>query len=269
MAKKGLGVLKFMISVDCEGCAGVVGEPGCSLSNSYNMRFAAQQATRETNAAVRALFDSGATQVVVWDSHGEGANLECDQLDKRCEIILGSGFSRRFPELDETYAGVLMIGYHAMAGTANAILAHTYSSSSYHSIRVNGIEVGEIPLDAAVAGALEIPLLFVSSDDKGCAEALRFIPQIETVETKQGMGRNCAFSKHPATVEKQIYKAVCTAVKQLDSLHPFTFPQPTTIEIEYETLIQLLKARIRRSGWCLTKKKTLKKTLVSMLEWQC
>ena len=258
-----------MISVDCEGAACVVGEPGLSLSSSCNMTFAGQQATRETNAAARALFDAGATQVVVWDSHGEGANLEFDQLDERCEIILGSGFSRRFPELDESYAGVLMIGYHAMAGTVDAVLAHTYSSSCYHSIRVDGVEVGEIALDAAVAGALGVPVVFVSSDDKGCQEASHFMPWLETVVTKKGMGHHCALSKHPAGVEKEIYTAVYRAVKQLESLHPFNFTRPTTIEIEYKTLIQLLKARIRRQGWYITKHKTLKKTLSSMLEWQC
>jgi hypothetical protein len=31
------------------------------------------------------------------------------------------------------------------------VLAHTYSSDAYHAIRVNGQEVGEIALDAAVA----------------------------------------------------------------------------------------------------------------------
>ncbi len=54
-----------MIAVDCEGAACVVGEPSMSLSNSSNMAFAREQATRETNAAARALFDAGAKKVVI------------------------------------------------------------------------------------------------------------------------------------------------------------------------------------------------------------
>lgn len=258
-----------MIAVDCEGSSCVVGEPGRTLSNSYNMQFAREQATRETNAAARALFDAGAEQVVVWDNHGDGANLIFDQLDQRCEILLGTGFSRRFPELDETYAGVLMIGYHAMAGTSHAVLAHTYSSSVHRAIRVNGLEVGEIALDASVAGELGVPLIFVASDDKGCAEVLHFMPWIETVATKQGFGHNCAYSKHPSVVEAEIYQSVHQAVNRLEEMKPFVFAHPINIEIQFKRYIYLVKARIRRRGWRICGSKTLRSTLPDMCQWQC
>ena len=258
-----------MIAVDCEGAACVVGEPGRSLSRSSNMEFAREQATREANAAARALFDAGAEQVVVWDNHGDGANLIFDQLDQRCDVLLGTGFSRRFPELDGTYAGVLLLGYHAMAGTANAVLAHTYSSSSHRAIRANGQEVGEIVLDAAVAGELGVPVIFVSSDSKGCDEALRYLHWVETVATKRGLGRNCAFSKHPVAAEAEITAAVCRAVGKISEKKPFTFEPPVQIEIQFEQVSQLLKARIRRQGWRVSGMKSLKATLSSMLEWTC
>ncbi len=258
-----------MIAVDCEGSACVVGEPGRTLSNSCNMEFAREQATRETNAATRALFDAGAEQVVIWDNHGDGTNLIFDQLDQRCKVLLGTGFSRRFPELDETYTGVLMIGYHAMAGTTNAVLAHTYSSKVYHAIHVNGLEVGEIALDASVAGELGVPLIFVASDDKGCAEALSFTPWIKTVATKQGFGRNCAYSKHPTVVETEIYQTVRQAVDRLGEMKPFLFAHPVQIEIYFKKYIHLIKARFRRQGWRITGQKTLSTTLPDMRQWKC
>lgn len=39
--------------------------------------------------AVRALFDEGADEVIVWDNHGSGVNLDYDLLDARCRIALG------------------------------------------------------------------------------------------------------------------------------------------------------------------------------------
>ncbi len=218
-----------MIAVDCDGPACVVGDPGRALSNSRDMVFAREQATRETDAAARALFDAGATQVVVWDNHGNGNNLVFDRLDRRCEVLLGTGFGRRFPLLDESYAGVLMIGYHAMEGTPGAVLAHTYSPDAYRAIRVNGQTVGEIALDAAVAGEMGVPLIFVASDDKGCQEALHFMPWMETVATKQGFGRNCAYSKHPAVAEEEIYQAVRRAVSRRREMQPFTFEHPVQV----------------------------------------
>lgn len=45
--------MKFMIAVDCEGVACVVGNEGRALSESSDFAFARKQATKETNAAAR------------------------------------------------------------------------------------------------------------------------------------------------------------------------------------------------------------------------
>jgi D-amino peptidase len=233
------------------------------------MIFAREQVTRETNAAARALFDSGAENVVIWDNHGTGSNLVFDRLDPRCDIVLGAGFNRRFPFLDDTYAGVLLIGYHAMEGTPNGVLAHTYSPWVYKEIRVNGKPVGEIALDAAVAGELGVPLLFVSSDDKGCAEARHFAPWIETVETKTGFGRTCAQSKHPMIVEDEIYRKAQSAVAKSGSMGCVRFEKPLFIEIVFKSWVAMLKARIKREGWRLCGARSISAKLNSMLDWQC
>ncbi|WP_244151880.1 M55 family metallopeptidase [Malonomonas rubra] len=258
-----------MIAVDCDGPACVVGEPGKALSDSRDMVFAREQATREADAAARALFDCGAEKVIVWDNHGVGSNLVFDKLEPRCEIILGAGFDRRFPLLDESYAGVLMIGYHAMEGTPDAVLAHTYSPWAYAEIRANGQPVGEIALDAAVAGELEVPLIFVSSDDKGCAEARQFAPWVETVETKIAYGRTCAYSKHPSSAENEIYQRVTDSVNKLESMQAFKFAKPITIEIRFKKIFKAFKARVKRSGWRYSGFSSIMREHSSMLEWRC
>ena len=80
---------RFYIGVDCEGVACAVGIPGQSIGTGDNSRFAARQATREADAASRALCDMGAEEVWVWDNHGGGTNLDYDLLDPRCRIVLG------------------------------------------------------------------------------------------------------------------------------------------------------------------------------------
>ncbi|WP_321495882.1 M55 family metallopeptidase [uncultured Desulfobacter sp.] len=262
--------MKFIISVDCEGPACVVGNAGKALSASRDYNFACREATLEANAAARALFDSGAREVWIWDSHGQGLNLCIDQLDKRCKLILGKGFTCRFPGLDNSFSGVVMIGYHAMEGTKNAILAHTYSSESYKNIRVNGQTVGEIALDGAVAGEFDVPVIFVSSDDKGCREALTFMPWLETVVTKQGMGRNCALSKHPHMVQEEIYSGVLKAVNCIHQTKPLKFKSPVQLEIDFKAVSQAVKALVyRRRGWRLVGPRTITKKIESMREWIC
>src|SRR5690348_15999589 len=165
--------MKFLIGVDLEGVACVVGAPGGTLNDSRNLEFAKLQGSREADEAARGLFDGGATQVIIWDNHGGSLNLHYDLLDKRCDIALGVNF-RRVPALDDSFSGIGFVGYHAMDNTAEAVIAHTFSSATFQWMKINGQEVGEMAIDAAIAGSMGVPLILCASDDKGVAEAKRF-----------------------------------------------------------------------------------------------
>jgi len=228
--------MKFIVAVDLEGLACVVGAPGKSLNDSPNYELARLQGTREANAAARALFDCGADEVIIWDNHGGSINLIYDKLDERCDIALGVGAEHRWPGLDRSFSGVVLIGYHAMDNTTDAVLAHTYSSKNNEWYKINGVEVGEMEIDAAMAGELGVPVIFVSSDDKGTSEAKNFLPWIETVTTKVGMGWNLAVSKHPERVTKEIYEGVKKAVARLDEMKPFAFETPINLQFRFKRL---------------------------------
>jgi D-amino peptidase len=228
--------MKFVVAVDCEGVACAVGSPGKGLGASPNLDFARLQATREADAAARGLFAAGATQVIVWDNHGGSLNLDYDMLDERCDIALGVGFEHRFPGMDESFTGVLFVGYHAMDNTVDAATAHSFSSATYQYMKINGREVGEIEIDAAMAGERGVPLIFVASDDKGVAEARSFFPAIETVATKQALSWNGAVSKHPKRAANEIYESAQKAAAGVADCKPFQFDEPLTYEIRYKRL---------------------------------
>jgi D-amino peptidase len=230
--------MKFYIGVDCEGPACVVGSPGGSLNDSRNLAFAKLQATREADAAARACFDAGATEVIVWDNHGGSLNLEYDLLDSRCKIALGVGFPHRWPGIDETFMGVLFIGYHAMDSTEDAVMAHTYSSAAHQWVKVNGRMVGELAIDAAIAGLHGVPPLFVAGDDKCVAEGREFFGELETVTTKNAFGWNAAVSLHPKAAVEAIYAGVRDAVERRTMQKPFRFEEPLTYEVRYKRIEQ-------------------------------
>lgn len=235
---------KFYISVDCEGCACVVGEPGKGLGAGENYQFARRQATREANAAARALFDAGAQEVVVWDSHGTGVNLLYDQLDPRCSILLGAGHRGRFAGMDETYDAVLFVGYHARENTANAVLAHTFSSQAFQSYKLNGAEAGELMVDGAYAGELGVPVLFCSSDEAGVREAKALFGEIGTVAAKKALSWTSAVSRHPDAVCREIYQQVQAALKRLPELRPFVLEKPLAVEIRYKRMEDAARAAL-------------------------
>lgn len=231
--------MRFLIAVDCEGSACVVGQSGKTITESRNFPLAVRQAGREADAAVRALFDAGADQVVVWDNHNGSLNLDYEALDRRVDILLGTGSPHgRCPILDEGFDGMLLIGYHPMEGTPNGVLAHTYSSSKIQWMKINGREVGEIAIDAALAGETNVPVILVSSDNHAITETGVFLPWAETVMTKRGLGWNMALSNHPRRVTSEIYDATARAVSRLDEMEPFMFETPFRYEVRYKRMDQ-------------------------------
>lgn len=224
---------KYYIAVDCEGVACAVGASGIGLGDGENYHFACLEATREANAAARALFDSGADEVVIWDAHGTGVNLDYDLLDKRCQILLGAGHKGRFVGLDSSWTAVLFIGYHAMGGTPNAVLAHTFSSKTILDYKINGTPMGELTIDASYAGAYGVPVLFCASDDKCIVEATQTFGPIATVETKKSLSWSSALSRHPAAVCQDIYQTVLQAAEEGPKVSPYTLPSPLSVEIRY------------------------------------
>lgn len=259
--------MKFVIAVDCEGPAGVVGAPGGSLNAAPpQYEYARRQATAEAAAAARGLFAAGATQVVVWDNHGGGVNLVYDELDERCDIFNGV-HARRFAMLDRDFAGLLFIGYHARDNTVAAPLAHSFNSTVYQWIKINGREVGELAIDAAIAGTHGVPPLLVVSDDKAVAEAREFFPGITTVTTKIGYSWNAALSKHPRRVLKEIETAAQTAVANRATAKSFAFNSPLEVEIRHKRIDTADEACLPVNGWTRVDAYTVRRTFSSITDW--
>src|SRR6267378_3627848 len=129
--------MRIYISVDMEGIAGVVHE---SQTDPTTPAF-----------AVEGALAAGATRVLVNDSHWFMRNLLAEELHPTAELVSGDPKPRSMMQGIDGGGGVdaaLFIGYHARAGTRNAILDHTYADR-IHDVRLNGNPVGELGLNAA------------------------------------------------------------------------------------------------------------------------
>ncbi|HOX06416.1 MAG TPA: M55 family metallopeptidase [Planctomycetota bacterium] len=144
----------------------------------------------EVNAAADGAFAGGATGVVLVQGHGDSAVYEL--ADERLEIVKGSGYSTWLPELGAEFAAAFYVGSHAMGGTAGATLAHTFCFEDGRRWWLGDREIGEFGAFAAIAGAHGVPVVLATGDDKLCAEARAFVPEIETAQVKVGIGTNSA-----------------------------------------------------------------------------
>ena len=163
--------------------------------------------------------------------------------------------------LDETFAGLLFIGYHARDNTVAAPLAHTFNSGKYQWIKINGREIGEMAVDAAVAGAKGVPAIFVASDDKAVAEAKAFFPGITAVTTKVGYSWNAALSKHPRRVLREIEAAAQSAATDRAKVKPFAFASPLEVEIRHKRIDSADEACLPAYGWQRVDAYTVKRSI--------
>jgi D-amino peptidase len=227
--------MRVYISVDMEGIAGIVHEdqtnpvdPRCAGEYSRGRRLM----TAEANAAIEGALDAGATAVLVNDSHWHMRNLLAEELHEAAELLSGGPKRLSMMEGIETgFDAAVLIGYHARAGTARAILDHTYTDR-VRDVRVNGRHLGELGLNAALAGSFGVPVAFVSGDRAATAEARElFGPAVGTVTVKDAMSRHAARSIAPAVARRQIRDGVAQALRQ--SHEPFTVATPATIEVDF------------------------------------
>src|SRR2546428_12767308 len=154
--------------------------------------------TAEANAAVEGALAAGATRVLVNDSHWFMRNLLAEELHQAAELVSGDPKPRSMvQDIDGGFDAALFIGYHARAGTRNAILDHTYADR-IHDVRLNGKPVGELGLNAALAGVHGVPVALVSGDSAVAAEAKDLLGQgVGTVIVKEAVSRPPAKSGAP------------------------------------------------------------------------
>jgi D-amino peptidase len=135
------------------------------------------------------------------------------------------------PSLDNTFAGLILTGHHAMAGTLDGFLDHTMSSTHWFSFRINGQPVGEVGMETAVAGHFGVPLIMVTGDEAACTEAETMFPGIVTVPVKRGLGRSKARCIPPERAHASIREGAAKAVAKADELKPWKLEPPIELEL--------------------------------------
>ncbi|MBF88962.1 MAG: hypothetical protein CMG75_04740 [Candidatus Marinimicrobia bacterium] len=223
---------KIYIISDLEGVAGVVSKDQLG-PEGQEYEIARSYLTKEINAAIEACVESNIMDITVLDGHGHprGYNIDLTLADDRAEYVIGSDRSSTLPFLDNSFDAVFLIGYHAMAGTKNAVWSHTQSWELIKSYKVNGKLIGEIGQMALIAGAFDLPIVLVSGDKAAIIEAEATIPKIIGVEVKEGDSRYCAKTVTPGKAQFLIKQGALKALKIIDLIKPIKIDYPCEIEI--------------------------------------
>jgi len=227
--------MKIYISTDLEGISGIVTwEQTGRDERGQEYERARHLLTQEVNAAVEGAISGGAEEIVVMDGHGGGFNFIVEELDPRAYYITGPLRTSIYHGLDESFDGIFLLGFHAMAGTEGAILDHTQSSTTWANYYVNGVKMGEIGQAALIAGHFNVPVIFISGDKSACEEGKSFFKDVETVAVKEGFTRNCGKILSPIKSRELIKKGIVRALKRIKDFKPYIVKPPLEVKIEFQ-----------------------------------
>jgi len=224
-------VKKYMVRCDIEGVTGVVSYDQAEPGNS-EYAFGQAMSMEDLLALLEGLRAGGAEQVVIYDEHYYGRNIDMGRLpDFACAICGKPPYRKTWSGgVDATFEGMILLGFHAMAGTADALLPHTYELD-IGKLTLNGKTVGEIGMEAAVAADHEVPVLMVTGDSAGVSEARTLLPGVIGVSTKEALSESGALCYPPSVTRRTIREAAEKAVKNPPDVKPFFVGTPVTLEV--------------------------------------
>lgn len=218
----------FLIT-DAEGVAGVCRQDQTDPKDQ-EMR---QLLTGEINAAVEAFYAGGADDVIVWDGHDSSQTLSALTIHPRAKLIIGDlGISMT---LERRHAAIGFIGQHARANRKGGIMAHSYSSLGIQTMLMNGQPVGEIETRAALAGAFDTPVIFLSGDQAAADDLHAIVPDAELAVVKEGFSNYACQTLSAEAARNLIRERASAAMKKIGRIKPYKLEGPVTIQVEYTT----------------------------------
>jgi len=235
--------MRVYIAVDMEGISGILRNDQVS-AEAREYPTGRRYMTWDVNACVAGCFEGGATAVSVRDIHGNGCNLVWEELDSRVRLIQqGWEVPRRLPLFDE-HDALILLGYHAMAGTPHGILEHTMSSSHWQNFWLNGRKAGEIAIDMGIAGDHGKPVILVSGSEKACAEARAWMPGVVVAPVKKDLDLHGGALLSKEKAHALIAERAAEAVRKAASIRPLRIRRPVRMRLEKVSRSRLPEAKV-------------------------
>ena len=214
--------MKLFIAIDLEGISGVVAERDTARDGSA-AAAARVHMRADLDAVVEGCLASGASKIMVCDAHDDGRNLDAANLPAGVTLVGGSPTPYSMLHgMGRGYDGALFVGYHARAGTAAAVLEHTWNYKVFSAV-LGDIEVGEFGFGALLAGHFAVPAVYVSGDDKTAVEAKALVPGITTTVVKTGVTRLSAELCPPDEARARIRDDVERALRAVEKPAPLAW----------------------------------------------
>lgn len=230
--------LKIYVNTDLEGISGVFKFDQTREKDTPLNIQACEYFMGDLAAVIKGLRDGGASEIIVLDGHGSQAVIP-HLMVPDAKYITGKPRpgAGNLTDLDNSFSGMVMLGFHAMMGTPDGVLNHTQSSKTENRYWYNGVESGELAQNAAIAGYYGVPLIMVTGDEATCREARKFFGNnIITVAVKKGLSREAAMLYPFEETRLALYEGAKKAIAAISSCKPYILETPIKVKEEYLNL---------------------------------
>ena len=227
---------KIYIFTDLEGVSGVYKfEQTREKGTPLNIQ-ACEYFMDDLSAVIWGLQDGGATEILVVDGHGNQCVIP-HMMEPGVKYATGQPRSEVMWGLDESFAGMVQFGAHAMIGTPDGVLNHTQSSKSEKRYWYNGVECGELVQCATIAGYYGIPTILVTGDVATCREAENFFGTgCVTVAVKEGIAREAAVLYPFDETRQALYDGAKKSMEVISQCIPYKMELPVKGKLQYINL---------------------------------
>ncbi len=219
--------MKYLMLVDIEGVTGITTFP-----QAEREQLGVDMMMHDINAVLEGILSKPGNEVLIYEQHTDGCNIVLTDLPAGVHVVRGKPpINGKWTGIDGSYDGLLMVGFHARKGVKDALLAHSYAGQNL-DIRLNGVSVGEIGMESAIAGDFGVPLALVTGDSDGCKEALALVPGTIVVSVKESLGDTYALCYNPTDTARMLREAGEKLAVAVPDAKPLRFEPPVTLEVD-------------------------------------
>jgi len=224
--------VKVFIVTDLEGVTGVFKFRQTREKDTREFREAMELLMGDIAAVAEGLKQGGASEVFVIDGHDGGNNFIPGCMVSGVRYITGVPRPKPLCGLDESFDGIVLLGFHAMNGTPDGVLHHTQNAAAECRYWYDGIERGELYQSSVAAGHHDVPVILVTGDEAACREARELLgDDLPTVAVKKGVGREAAILMAPEDTRPLLTAGARRAMAELPNRTPLKPDFPINLRI--------------------------------------
>lgn len=226
--------MKIYISADFEGATGVVTPSHVLPDRGPEFEKMRHLWQGDIHAMIDGALEAGAKEFLVNEAHFEMTYLLPESLPSFVRYIQGHVKPDfHMCGIDSSFDGAFLLTHSGAGISPTAVLSHTWLAKDIYAVRLNGSQVGEMHMNAVLAGYYGVPVAMVVGDAQTCKEAQEFLGNVVCVATKEGIDRFSAKLIPPEESRTLIRNGAKEAVLNLRSFKPKRLIPPIRLEIDF------------------------------------